>query len=107
LRRLEQVINGRGLKLFARFDHTDEAAAVGLSMPPAHVLVFGSPRAGTPSLAERYAIAPDLAKILAGVEGVLDAAICGPAAPVRVRCFGAREVWCGNRLLEISDRVRR
>jgi nucleoid-associated protein YgaU len=25
------------------------------------------------------------------------------SAPIRVRCFGAREVWCGNRLLELGD----
>jgi len=24
-------------------------------------------------------------------------------APIRVRCFGAREVWCGDRLLQIGD----
>ena len=24
-------------------------------------------------------------------------------APIRVRCFGAREVWCGDRLLQIVD----
>jgi hypothetical protein len=28
------------------------------------------------------------------------------SAPIRVRCFGAREVWCGNRLLEIADSRR-
>jgi hypothetical protein len=28
------------------------------------------------------------------------------SAPVRVRCFGAREIWCGNRLLEMSDSRR-
>jgi LysM repeat protein len=25
------------------------------------------------------------------------------SAPIRVRCFGAREVWCGDRLLELAD----
>jgi uncharacterized protein (DUF302 family) len=109
LARLEQVIHDRGLKLFARFDHSDEAARVGLRMQPAHVLVFGSPKAGTPlmqaspllalelplkvlvwqdaqdhvwvsyaqpaSLAERYDIPAELAKVLAGAEGVVEAAL--------------------------------
>ena len=25
------------------------------------------------------------------------------AAPIRVRCFGAREVWCGDRQLFLAD----
>ena len=111
LARLERVIGDRGLKLFARFDHSDEAARVDLQMQPAHVLVFGSPKAGTPlmqasplvalelplkilvwqdgnsqvwisyvkpaSLAERYRIPAELTKVLAGVEGVIDAALHG------------------------------
>jgi uncharacterized protein (DUF302 family) len=111
LTRLEQVISGRGLKQFARFDHSDEAAKVGLSMQPAHVLIFGSPKAGTPlmlvsplialelplrvlvwqdqdaqvwvsytepsSLARRFEIPADLIRVLAAVEGVVDAALHG------------------------------
>jgi uncharacterized protein (DUF302 family) len=60
LNRLEQVISGRGLKQFARFDHSDEAAKVGLTMPPAHVLVFGSPKAGTPLMLASPLIALEL-----------------------------------------------
>lgn len=47
LQRLEQLIRARGLTLFARIDHSTEAQRVGLSMQPAHVLIFGSPKAGT------------------------------------------------------------
>ncbi len=46
--RIEKAIAGHGLTLFAHIDHTTAAASVGLTMQPAHVLLFGSPRAGTP-----------------------------------------------------------
>jgi len=57
LQRLEQVIRNRG---FAHFDHGGEAAKVGLTMRPAHVLVFGNPRAGTPLMVASPLIALDL-----------------------------------------------
>ncbi len=58
--RLEQVIRDRGLTLFAHFDHSGEAAKAGLTMPPAHVLVFGNPRAGTPLMIASPLVALDL-----------------------------------------------
>ena len=48
LDRLKESVQNHGLRLFAQIDHSDEAERAGLSMPPAHVLIFGSPRAGTP-----------------------------------------------------------
>src|SRR5260370_5668460 len=58
--RLEQIIRDRGLTLFAHFDHSGEAAKAGLTMPPAHVLVFGNPRAGTPLMIASPLVALDL-----------------------------------------------
>lgn len=46
--RIEKAIADHGMTLFAHIDHTAAAESVGLRMQPAHVLVFGSPRAGTP-----------------------------------------------------------
>jgi uncharacterized protein (DUF302 family) len=48
LERLRESIQSRNLKIFAQVDHSDEAEQAGLEMQPAHVLIFGSPRAGTP-----------------------------------------------------------
>jgi uncharacterized protein (DUF302 family) len=48
LQRLGASIQSRNLKIFARIDHSDEAEQAGIEMPPAHVLIFGSPKAGTP-----------------------------------------------------------
>ena len=60
LARLEAEIARRGLTLFARFDHAANAEAVGMQMPPATVLVFGSPQAGTPLMLASPAIAYEL-----------------------------------------------
>jgi uncharacterized protein (DUF302 family) len=45
---LETMIQSKGITLFAVVDHTSEAAKVGLSLPPMKLLIFGSPKAGTP-----------------------------------------------------------
>ena len=57
VQRLDAELTARGIPVFARIDHAANAAAVGRSMPPTLVVVFGNARAGTP-LMER---APDLA----------------------------------------------
>ncbi len=48
LDRLLKVIRSRGLTHFASIDHAAGAAAVGLSLRPATVVIFGNARAGTP-----------------------------------------------------------
>ncbi len=58
--RLEAEIARRGLTMFARFDHAANARAVGMTMPAATVLVFGSPRAGTPPMLEAPLLALEL-----------------------------------------------
>src|SRR5689334_11469055 len=58
--RLEATIRERGLTLFARVDHSDEAQRVGLTMQPAHVLIFGSPKGGTPLMVAAPLLALDL-----------------------------------------------
>jgi uncharacterized protein (DUF302 family) len=60
LRRLEAEIAGRGLTVFARFDHAAAARSVGLEMPDASVLVFGNPKAGTPVMVASPLIAIEL-----------------------------------------------
>lgn len=60
LKRLEDMIVGRGLKLFARIDHSGEAEKAGLKMNPAQLLIFGSPAAGTPVMVAAPTSAIDL-----------------------------------------------
>ena len=60
LRRLEDAITSRGMTVFARIDHTAAAAEVGLGLRPTTVLIFGSPRAGTPLMQEAQTMGIDL-----------------------------------------------
>jgi uncharacterized protein (DUF302 family) len=58
--RLEALLKARGVAIFARIDHSGEAAKVGLEMRPAVVLIFGSPKAGTPLMVAAPTAAIDL-----------------------------------------------
>ena len=46
--RLQETMRSRGLTIFSHINHSKEARRVGLEMQEAHVLIFGSPKAGTP-----------------------------------------------------------
>jgi uncharacterized protein (DUF302 family) len=58
--RLEEVLRTKGIKLFALVDHSGEAEKAGLRMPPTKLLIFGSPKAGTPLMLATPSIAIDL-----------------------------------------------
>jgi uncharacterized protein (DUF302 family) len=58
--RVEQAVTGAGMKVFARIDHAAEAKAVGLTMRPTVVVVFGNPKGGTPLMVARPTVAIDL-----------------------------------------------
>ncbi len=60
LGRLENVIGSKGLTIFARIDHSGEAERVGLRMQDAKLLIFGSPKAGTPLMIASPLLALDL-----------------------------------------------
>jgi uncharacterized protein (DUF302 family) len=48
LDRLEAILRSKDITIFARVDHSGEAAKVGLTMPPTQLLIFGNPKGGTP-----------------------------------------------------------
>jgi|ERR1700722_12220800 len=60
LTRLESVIASKGLTIFARIDHSGEAAKVGLTMQATELLLFGSPKSGTPLMVSSPTLAIDL-----------------------------------------------
>src|SRR5215469_11646034 len=60
LARLRASIEGHHLRIFAQIDHSEEAKHTGLSMQEAHVLIFGSPQAGTPLMIVSPLLALDL-----------------------------------------------
>lgn len=47
VKRLEEELQKRGIPLFAKFDHAQNAREAGLELRPTTVLVFGSPKVGT------------------------------------------------------------
>ena len=60
LRRLEAAFASKGLQVFAVVDHSGEADKVGLEMRPSKVVIFGSPKAGTPLMVASPSLAIDL-----------------------------------------------
>ncbi|MGH9718038.1 MAG: DUF302 domain-containing protein [Candidatus Acidiferrales bacterium] len=58
--KLQQILQSKGIALFALVDHSGEAARVGLQMPPTKLLIFGNPKAGTPLMLASPGIAIDL-----------------------------------------------
>jgi uncharacterized protein (DUF302 family) len=58
--KLKAILEAKGVTLFALIDHSGEAEKVGIAMPPTKLLVFGSPKAGTPLMLASPSIAIDL-----------------------------------------------
>jgi uncharacterized protein (DUF302 family) len=60
MNRLETAVKAKGMTVFARIDHAAGATAVGLSLRPTEVLIFGSARGGTPLMQSVQTIGIDL-----------------------------------------------
>jgi uncharacterized protein (DUF302 family) len=60
LKRLETLLEAKGINIFARIDHSGEAAKVGMEMHPTKLLIFGSPKGGTPVMLAAPTSALDL-----------------------------------------------
>lgn len=60
VRRLEAAFVEKGMKVFALIDHSGEAEKVGLKMRPTKVVIFGSPKGGTPLMVAAPSLAIDL-----------------------------------------------
>lgn len=58
--RLTEAILSAGMQVFAKIDHGNNANAVGLSMPPAVVLIYGNAKGGTPIMLASPIAALDL-----------------------------------------------
>jgi uncharacterized protein (DUF302 family) len=58
--RLETILKEKGLTIFARVDHSGEAKKVGLEMQPTQLVIFGSPKGGTPLMVAAPSLAIDL-----------------------------------------------
>lgn len=95
--RLDKALSKRGLTVFARIDHAAAARGVDLELPPEEVLIFGSPRAGTPLMQRDPRIGYELPlRILLWQEGEL--VLLGYRDPVELA--GDYEVGEGRANLE-------
>jgi uncharacterized protein (DUF302 family) len=57
---LKNILQSKGVTLFALVDHSGEAEKVGMKMPPTKLLIFGNPKGGTPLMLAAPRIAIDL-----------------------------------------------
>jgi uncharacterized protein (DUF302 family) len=58
--KIKSLLVSCGIKLFAVIDHSGEAEAIGMKMPPTKLLVFGNPKGGTPLMLASPTVAIDL-----------------------------------------------
>lgn len=57
---LKNILEAKGVTLFAFVDHSGEAIEAGFAMRPTKLLIFGSPKAGTPLMLASPSAALDL-----------------------------------------------
>jgi uncharacterized protein (DUF302 family) len=60
VKKLKGILQAKGITLFALVDHSGEAAKAGTTMRPTKLLIFGSPKAGTPVMLAAPSSAIDL-----------------------------------------------
>src|SRR5271170_6131193 len=60
LKRLESILQAKGVNIFARVDHSGEAEKARLKMRPTQLLIFGNPKGGTPLMVASPTLAIDL-----------------------------------------------
>src|SRR6266446_4088506 len=58
--KLKGILQAKGVTIFAIVDHSGEAEKVGLKMRPTKLVIFGSPKAGTPVMLAAPSVAIDL-----------------------------------------------
>ena len=57
---IKSILEAKGVMLFAFVDHSGEAMKAGFAMRPTKLLIFGSPKAGTPLMLASPSSALDL-----------------------------------------------
>jgi uncharacterized protein (DUF302 family) len=58
--RIQSLLAAKGLTVFCVVDHSGEAQRIGLEMRPTKLVIFGSPKAGTPVMVAAPSVAIDL-----------------------------------------------
>lgn len=58
--RLQAAFTAKGMQIFAIIDHSGAAEKIGLKMSPTKLIIFGSPKGGTPLMLAAPSLAIDL-----------------------------------------------
>jgi uncharacterized protein (DUF302 family) len=58
--RLENVLNEKGMTIFARINHSAGARKVGIDLGETEIIIFGNPKAGSPLMKCQQTVAIDL-----------------------------------------------
>lgn len=58
--RLEAELNRKGMTIFTRINHAEDAEKIGQHLPPTELIIFGDPNEGTPLMQCSQSIAIDL-----------------------------------------------
>ena len=60
INRLASIAELKGLTVFARIDHSDNAEKVGMPLRPTELIIFGNPKAGTVLMQDKQTAGIDL-----------------------------------------------
>jgi uncharacterized protein (DUF302 family) len=60
IEQLKAAVTARGMAIFAQIDHAGAAKDVGMTLAPTELLIFGSPKAGTPLMQASQTLGIDL-----------------------------------------------
>jgi uncharacterized protein (DUF302 family)/uncharacterized membrane protein YidH (DUF202 family) len=71
--KLKKALEAKGVTVFAVVDHSGEAAKVGMKMPATKLVIFGSPKGGTPLMLAAPSVAIDLPLKILVAEGAAGA----------------------------------
>jgi uncharacterized protein (DUF302 family) len=75
--KLKNILQAKGVTLFALIDHSGEAQKAGLTMPPTKLVIFGNPKGGTPLMLAAPSAAIDLPlKILIYEDAEREVQVC-------------------------------
>lgn len=58
--KIEEILTEKGMKIFARIDHSANASKVELNLRPTQLILFGNPKMGTPLMLSSQTMAIDL-----------------------------------------------
>lgn len=58
--RLEDIVNDKGMRVFLRINHAENARKVGQDLQPTELLIFGNPKVGAPLMQCSQTAAIDL-----------------------------------------------